>query len=206
MAKYSQGVNGVFVGKVGTVVGCVWKGIPYMRSKPHPRSSQITEKETQNRNKFAAAHAWLQPLLIFLRTGFANYSATSEGFNAAKSYNLKHAMIQGQVIPDLVKVSYGDLPLPPDLSVELHEGKLNFSWSANYIPGTSGKDQLMLLAYHPESRTALYDVHGAFRSTGSQSLDLYHDFNGKTIQVYAAFVSADRTQQSDSLYLGAIDC
>jgi hypothetical protein len=206
MAKYIQGINGIFIGKVGTVVGCVWKGIPYMRSKGKPRSSQTTEIEAKNRSKFATAHAWLQPLLVFLRTGFADYSATTVGFNAAKSYNLKNAMIQGEVVPDLVKVSYGDLPLPETLEVALLEDKLQVNWSTGYIPGTSDKDQLMLLAYHPESRTALYEVHGAFRSMGTQLMDTYSEFVGKTIHIYAAFVAADRSKQSTSLYLGAIDC
>lgn len=61
MAKYLQGINGIFVGKVGTVVGCVWKGIPYMRAKGRPRTSVPSEKEETNRNKFKTAHAWLQP-------------------------------------------------------------------------------------------------------------------------------------------------
>lgn len=206
MAKYIQGINGIFVGKVGTVVGCVWKGIPYMRSKGKPRSSQTTEIEAKNRSKFATAHAWLQPLLVFLRTGFAGYSATAVGFNAAKSYNLKNAMIQGEVVPDLVKVSHGDLPLPETLEVALLEDKLQVNWSTEYIPGSSDKDQLMLLAYHPQSRTALYEVHGAFRSMGTQLMDTYSEFVGKTIHIYAAFVAADRSKQSTSLYLGAIDC
>lgn len=206
MAKYTQGINGIFLGKVGTVVGCVWKGIPYMRSKGSPRSRQATEKEVKNRSKFATAHAWLQPLLVFLRTGFAGYSATIEGFNAAKSYNLKNAMIDGQVMPDLVKVSYGDLPLSDALHVELQEDKLQVNWSTNHLPGSSEKDQLMLLAYHPESRTAFFEVHGAFRSMGIQLMDTYKEFVGKTIHVYAAFVAADRSRQSDSVYLGAIDC
>jgi len=206
MAKYIQGINGIFVGKVGTVVGCVWKGIPYMRSKGKPRSSQATEIEVKNRSKFANAHAWLQPLLVFLRAGFAGYSATTVGFNAAKSYNLKNAMIQDEVVPDLVKVSYGDLPLPETIQVALMENKLQVNWSTEYIPGTSDKDQLMLLAYHPESRTALYEVHGAFRSMGTQLMDTYREFIGKTIHIYAAFVAADRSKQSTSFYLGPLDC
>jgi len=206
MAKYRQGINGVFVGKVGTVVGCVWKGIPYMRAKGRPRTSEPSEKEETNRNKFKIAHAWLQPLLNFLRVGFAGYTATSEGYNAAKSYNLKNAVLQGEVMPELVKVSYGDLPLSADISCELQENKLHFSWSPDYIPETSNKDQAMVLAYHPESRTMVYDVHGSFRNVGHHVMDTYKAFLGQTVHVYAAFISADRTRQSNSQYLGTIDC
>ncbi len=206
MAKYLQGINGVFVGKVGTVVGCVWKGQPYMRGKGKPRTSEPSPTELDNRKKFKVAHSWLQPLLAYLRVGFAGFSAISEGYNAAKSYNLKYAMREGEVVPDLIKVSHGDLPLAEDLSVQYENGKLHFSWSDVTVGKSSVKDQIMLLAYHPESRTALYELHGAFRNMGGQIMDTYKDFVGKTIHVYAAFISADRTRQSDSKYLGAIDC
>mgnify|MGYP001055237429 CR=1 FL=1 len=206
MAKYLQGINGVFVGKVGTVVGCVWKGIPYMRSKGRPRTSEPSEKEQTNRSKFKTAHTWLQPILDYLRVGFAGYTPTSEGFNAAKSYNLRNAMSQGYIVPDLVKVSYGDLPISADLGVEFQDNKLHFTWSPAYIPETSNKDQAMLLAYHPESRTVIYDVNGSFRSMGGQIMDTYKAFLGQTVHVYAAFLSADRSRQSDSKYLGAVNC
>lgn len=206
MAKYLQGINGVFIGKVGTVVGCVWKGIPYMRSKGNPRSGPPTEKESKNRENFASSHAWLQPLLLFLRAGFAGYSPTVQGYNAAKSYNLKNARIQGEIVPDLVKVSSGNLPLSQALTVDYQDAKLHFNWSTADVPQTSAKDQIMVLAYHPETRTAIFDTQGAFRSMGNQILNTYHEFVGKTVHVYAAFVAADRSQQSDSLYLGPIAC
>jgi hypothetical protein len=206
MAKYLQGINGVFIGKVGTVVGCVWKGIPYMRSKGNQRTGPATESELKNRSKFAAAHNWLQPLLVFLRSGFAGYTETVTGFNAAKSYNLKNAMLNGQMIPELAKVSYGDLPLSEEISVICQDAKLHFNWSTAELPGASLKDQIMVLAYHPESKVAIFDTQGAFRSMGNQILDTYSEFAGKTVHVYAAFVAADRGKQSDSHYLGAINC
>jgi len=156
----------------------------------------------ENRNKFSAAHAWLKPLLPLLRVGFNGYSKTAYGFNAAKSYVLKHAMEHGLVLPELVKISSGDLIVSSDLSASLTaDRKLHINWSPEYIPGTDGKDQLMALAYHPEDATAIYVVHGAFRETGEQILDLPSDFQHKSIHVYAAFVAADRSRQSDSIYL-----
>lgn len=34
MGKIKKGVFGEFTGKVGNLVGCTWKGIPYMRTRP----------------------------------------------------------------------------------------------------------------------------------------------------------------------------
>lgn len=206
MAKYRQGINGPFIGKVGPVVGCLWKGIPYMRSKGNPRSGPPSEDELTNRQRLTAAHRWLQPLLVFLRAGFAGYAETFEGYNAAKSYNMKNALHEGQIVPELAKVSHGDLPLSEEISVTNLDGQLHFSWSPASIPETYNKDQIMVLAYHPESEQAIFDTLGNFRNVGSQILDTYKDFIGKTVHVYAAFMAADRSRQSDSIYLGAIEC
>ena len=63
MARYKNGVNGSFKGKVGSVTGCKWKGIDYMRSLPKVTESRpLSDAELANRKKFAAAHFWLQPI------------------------------------------------------------------------------------------------------------------------------------------------
>ena len=205
MAKYKDGVTGAFSGKVGPVIGSSWNGIAYMKSKGNARISTSTGAERANQHKFAAAHAWLQPLLPLLRVGFNGYSKTSYGYNAAKSYTLKNAMEDGQVIPERVKISAGDLVISPNMQVELADSnRLRFSWSPMYVPGTDGKDQLMVLAYSPEDSTLTYQAHGAFRESGEQVLELSTSFNNKSIHVYAAFVAADRSQQSESTYFGPL--
>jgi hypothetical protein len=116
MAKFTQGINGPFRGKVGTVIGATWKGIPYMRSLPHARTSKPSAKELNNRRKWALSQHWLQPLTEFVRLGFKGFSPKAEGFVAAKSYLLKNA-VEGEgeslaINPSLAKLSWGDLPLP----------------------------------------------------------------------------------------------
>ena len=205
MARYKDGVTGAFSGKIGPVVGSSWNGIPYMKSKGNARTSVAGGAELANQEKFSAAHAWLKPLLPLLRIGFQGYSKTAYGFNAAKSYTLKHAMEHGQVRPELVKISAGDLIPAPDLTVSTTAGLgLRFNWSSGYLAGTDGKDQLMALAYHPEDATAIYVLHGAFRDAGEQLLSLPPELTGKTIHIYAAFVAADRSRQSESTYFGPI--
>lgn len=207
MAKYLQGINGIFIGKVGSVVGCVLNGTPYMRSKPRPRTGRVGATEQQNRDKFATMQAWLKPFLPLLRVGFRSPDSEFGGYNAAKSYNLKNAMEDGAVLPDHIRISMGDLTLSDDLGVSLTGTKsLIFEWDPAYIEGTDPKDQIMVLAYHPRSQTAIYFIHGAFRDSGVQELKIPSDFIGKSVHVYAAFIAADRSSQSNSLYLGAVLC
>jgi hypothetical protein len=203
MGKYLQGIIGAFSGKIGPVIGSSRNGVPYMKGRGNPRTGPVPEKEAENRNKFSTGHAWLKPLLVVLRVGFHNYSRITYGYNAAKSYNFKHAMENGAMIPARVKVSFGDLPLPENLTATLESfDTFRFDWSTEYTEPASRKDQIMVLVYHPESKTAIYEIHGSFRQSGSQTFNVSSGFKGKTVHVYAAFIAADRTRQSDSIYLG----
>src|SRR5205809_331466 len=119
MAKFTAGIMGPFNGKVGTVVGATWKGMPYMRARPKSRTGPISKKEKANRDKFTVAQYWLKPILEFVRVGFKDYSQRVVGFSAAKSWMMKNAMEKTAdgflVNPSHMLVSYGDLPLPANL-------------------------------------------------------------------------------------------
>ncbi len=54
MAKFNDGINGPFKGKVGTVVGATWKGIHYMRSLPSERTSPPTQRRNGEPEKMGA--------------------------------------------------------------------------------------------------------------------------------------------------------
>ena len=200
---------GSFSGKLGNVVVATWKGIPYVRSRPSKRTGPISKEEKNNREKFKKAQLWLKPLLDFVRIGFRDYSPTVVGFNAAKSWLMKNAMEQtedGIVIhPSRVLVSYGDLPLPANLRMgKLENEELHIHWDVIEKDHKHMYDQCMLLAYdiYNNANTSM-KFTGQFRHTGSDTLYI---FSGKkhTYHIYAAFIAADRSRLSNSVYLGEI--
>jgi len=206
MGKITNGINGSLTGTVGTVVGSSWKGIPYIKSAYKTRTKKAGEKEAANRNKFAIAQAWLKPLLPFVREGFKGYSETVEGYLAAKSWLLRNCFIgevqDTQIDPALMKVSYGDLPLPENIAVgQTEKGQLQFTWDDAPAEGTNRHDQVMLLAYDIENKIAYFNLTGQFRNTGSDILAI-DNRQGRTYHLYLAFTAADRNRQSDSVYLG----
>lgn len=210
MARFTQGINGPFKGKVGTVIGASWKGIPYMRSLPVKRTSKPSEKELHNRRRWALSQQWLQPLTEFVRLGFKGYSPKSEGFVAAKSYLLRHAM-EGEreslgINPSLVKLSWGNLPLPNNLQMTRPDGGLiQFTWEPKiYEDMAHPGDQIMLLGYNVEKQNAIVKLYGQVRYHGSDVLDLATGKPG-TFHLYAAFIAHDRSRQSDSVYFGTVD-
>jgi hypothetical protein len=207
MARFTQGINGPFTGRVGTVIGSSWRGMPYMKSYHKERTTKISKKEQQNRNKFAMVHSWLQPLLPFVREGFKNYSLRSYGFNAAKSYLLKNAIegVQPDIFinPALVKLSAGSLPLSPGIVAEKSgPAEIRFSWDTAAVIDGSPDDQVMIVAYNVNIEfdpLLPYKVTGQFRSTGADTLKVDP---GASYHLYLAFNAHDRSRQSDSVYLG----
>lgn len=79
--------------------------------------------------------------------------------------------------------------------------------------GLIADDQVMLLAYNIEkeneinSGNAFYNLTGQFRKTGNDTLDILPDnyHPNKIYHIYVAFSAADRSRQSDSIYLGTVE-
>ena len=215
MAKNEDGILGPLKGKVGPVVGSSWRGIAYVKSAPN-RKKPPTERELENRHMFSFTQKWLNPIKKFLIQGFKNYSRTNYGVNAAKSFLYENALIKdgmnSKVVPSKMQISYGDLPLPKDIAMEWKDGdngygQLIVTWGAtdkNDEHDFDSQDQVMVLAYAPTDKDSIGVVHGAFRATGKQVIDIDHDVHKHEYHVWVAFVAADRKQQSHSVYLGPI--
>lgn len=210
MAKYQQGIQGPVNGKIGNLVACTWKGIPYLRSLPRKRTGKISDKEFFNRQRFALAQQWLRPLLPFLRLGYQGYSERVEGYLAAKSYLMKQAMtMEGgawKIMPEKMLVSYGTLPMAEDVTMnfDVSNEQLGFRWSTQNIHPHFQMDQVMLLAYHQDSGHAFFQTTGAFRKTGEDCLTIPKEYVGQNLLVYLAFLASDRLSQSNSIFLGEI--
>jgi hypothetical protein len=205
MARFKHGVMGPISGKIGGTVAANWKGIPYVRSRPGFRTKTRKDREAKNQTKFSDMHWWLQPILVFLREGFKGYGPTLEGFNAAKSYNLRNAFVMQEekwvLDPSLVLVSHGDVKLPENISCSLYGNELHFSWDVKDSIADSQFDQAMLLAYDPENEKEEHMITSEFRKSGSAMIKVFTPGN---YHVYIAFRAHDRSRQSNSQYLGVV--
>ena len=203
MARLINGINGPFVGKAGAVIGYTVNGVGYMKGLYKKRSKKPTEGEILNRKKFAAAQAWLKPITAFVREGFKGYNESFQGFVAAKSWLMKNCIqvIEGEILidPSLVKISSGDLPLPENISCILQEpNTFRISWTPVRERGFL-YDQAMVLIYEVK-HNAYGPVFGSARTSGEELVSVNPSSN--PYHVYIAFIAADRSRQSDSLYLG----
>lgn len=210
MGRLLNGILGPFTGTVATVIGSSRRGIPYMKGRHKARKINVSESELQNRHKFKVAQAWLKPLVDVVRLGFKNYSAKSQGFVSAKSYLYKHALKEegGTVIidPSLMKVSFGSLPISENAAVSITGPyELTFTWDADSVPAEYKMDQVLMAAYDIADGRVSSTLTSQFRSVGKDILVLQPEHKpGAVLHIYIAFIAADRSRQSDSVYLGEV--
>lgn len=204
MARLINGVNGPFVGKVGSIIGYTVNGEGFIKGLYKKRTKKPTEGEVLNRKKFAAAQAWLQPVTDFVRVGFKGYNERFQGFVAAKSWLMKNCMkvVDGeiQIDPALVKISSGNLHLPENIQCILQEpNTFHFSWTPVDERDPHRYDQAMVMAYRM-GFGPYGDLYGSDRATGEAFVPVHA--SPTPYHVYLAFVATDRSRQSDSVYLG----
>ncbi|WP_283643287.1 DUF6266 family protein [Croceibacter atlanticus] len=208
MGKISQGILGGLSGKVGNVIGGSWKGIDYIRIKPSSVANPRTVGQVNQRTKFSSVLEFLQPNKDFIRLGYKNYAVKRTEFNSAMSYLLSNA-ITG-IAPDFT-VDYSKALLSRgSLSGVLNgtilttiPGQVDFSWEDNSDEGNANTtDKAMVLVYNPSKKESIYILDGALRTAESQTVTIPNTYAGDTVELFMAFISADGSQVSNSIYLG----
>ena len=211
MGIIAQGILGGFSGKVGNIIGATWKGISYIRIKPVSVANPRTVGQVNQRNKFSATLAFLQPSLAFLKVGYKFYATKMSAFNAAMSYVIQNA-ITGTAPNFTIDyanalVSRGKLEGVLGGGAAEVDGTLTASWTNNSAAGNARPDdKAMLLVYNSTQKDAqiLLD-DAATRTDGSITLELPETYvGGDQLQVYVAFQAADGSMVSDSSRVGMV--
>lgn len=210
MGTIKQGILGGFSGKVGNVVGATWKGINYMRALASKVSNPKTDLQLEQRQKFAAAVKFLQPLTQFLKIGFKNYAVKMTAMNNAMAYILRNA-IQG-TYPNYtidytnVLLSRGNLAPAMNQSVtSTVAGTILFAWDDNSDEtGASALDKSLLVVYDVEKNQAVYFTELGTRADKTQPVTVPNSFSGDLVHCYIGFITADGKTLSNSKYAGAV--
>ncbi|WP_256007204.1 DUF6266 family protein [Pedobacter deserti] len=209
MAKYKQGINGAFSGKVGTVVGASWLGIEYMRSLPRPSSKPPTPEQLNQRQKMTLFRKFLLGLDDFIALGFQNFEQATP-MNAAISYNMLHAVAgtypeQRIDFPNLV-FTKGDLQGAWSATATSETpNTVDFGWTnGSFSKLRAAGDKAQLVTYCPEKRLFVKLRDAAQREDGQARLIMPNGLSGLTVHCYLSFFSADGKLSSASEYLGEV--
>src|SRR5690554_407103 len=206
MGKLKKGIHGGISGKVGNVVGAYWKDIYYVRSLPKKVNNPRTKSQVKQRTKFTETIELLSTITPFIRVSFREYSSGRlTAFNAATSYNVKHAAteVDDTILLDYSKVlvSRGSLYPASAIKAEMVDDQLHFSWDTTLEENARSTDLVMLVVYNSTKKEAITTLCAAQRSSGITQMLLPPTWLGDIIHPYIAFRSVNGEIVSDSIYL-----
>jgi Family of unknown function (DUF6266) len=211
MAKFYSGINGPFSGKVGAVVGYLYKGIPVMRSLPD-RKKPSTPNELNQQERFRLMNGFLTPLNSLLNITFAHLAIRMTGRNKAFSYNLKNAVTGFRpnlaIDYSMVLLSRGDLPGAESPGIiSSSSGLLEFSWNDNSGKGKAiGTDKVFIALYDTGTGHWIAEMDLATRANGNCKLQLKKGtYSEKAMHIYLGFIATNGKDAADSAYLGTVE-
>lgn len=210
MGILKNGILGSISGKVGPLVTYQLFGKTVGRSFPKKkRKRKPTSLQLNVRKKMALSIETLKPIVELVRLGYSltGMSAQKTAYSIATSHAYK--CINGtypNLKFDFTKMLFarGRLLGAEQPHVEITLAGLIFTWQKNpNLSYIQQRDQVMLLAYFPEKKQAVYIMCGAKRKTGFEELILPHNQSIQRVETYIAFISENRTAISDSIYTGS---
>jgi hypothetical protein len=210
MGKSYNGIYGPISGRVGNLVWYTARGQGRVRGVGE-RTAKLTDSQHLNCNRMSVLMKLFKNIKPFLKVGFINETKGTllNYHNVATACNKGDAIseLNGQVVidyPNLI-LSRGNALEPQQPLVEKTTAGLKFSWDYDVIGHWESRaDQVMMMAYFPETHDAKFVISGARRSSGQDLLEIHHSFANRPIEIYISFVSDDRTRVATSRYLGRI--
>ncbi|MHA4894623.1 DUF6266 family protein [Pedobacter sp. PWIIR3] len=197
-------------GKIGPVIGGVWKGVPYVKeANPNPAPRTLSPAQQANLDKFKFVNDWLVPFHPFITVGFSVLAIQKTEIAAALSAVYKSVFTGNfpniEIAYDQMVISSGTLPMVKNPAASfISSDQVHFTWDKNAVKGTQYIDQMLVALYDREEQFCDGFIGGANRATEYHTFKLNPDSVGKTLDVYLATFSVDRKKISNTQYLGQI--
>lgn len=210
MAKFINGANGTFSGKVGSVIGSSWRSIHYLRGLSKKRTKPFSEAQLAQQQRFGLMGEFLLPLKGLIEIGFANADASRATlFNLVMRENLTGAITGDypEFEIDFAKVvlSQGSLLPPRGVSMAAAEGQVTISWNPALNAFSGHADDIAyLLVYNVEQGLFATTEVAVERSAGQAEVLVDDDFTGQTGHGWLFFSSRDGKQVSRTAYAGEV--
>lgn len=212
MGLYKKGILGRFRGKVGTVIGSVWKGVAYMRSLPDRSPDAVPSQAQLNaQQRFALAVDFLGNIRSLINVGYQKFKEGITPFNAALGHLIKfgitgtapnYAINYSQVVISAGSLdeleSYGATGTDP--------AEVTFSWT----PGIGSEeadptDKVTILGYCPATDKFIRAIDVAEREDLTYVLTTPAAFSGEVMHFWLMVKRADGKLVSNSMYLGPVN-
>ena len=228
MAKQTDGIHGGYRGRVGNVVGYMWRGQWCVRTKPRDFHDAKTEKQLEQRALFKASVTFAGSLKEILREGLhlpalkmhkteCNYFLMiNKGCFAMSDEELmvdyEHLRVsEGPVAPVAFSVvsdqcsvfseatQYGRVSQLNTKHLTLNTITIAFEKNPEHR-NCNSSDKVYVAALCPTRGEALLSLP-VYRRTKSITVELPEAWNGEEVQLYG-FVQDNAGRCSESVYIG----
>jgi hypothetical protein len=211
MARYKNGVNGAFSGKIGNVVGSSWRGIDYMRSLADTTGKVFSEKQRNQHFLMGMVSGWLKVLKHIIEIGYQQFVTGKTPMNGCVSYHMKHAVTGDAPIEyaiDFTKVifSRGELLVPFIKRImPLTDAVLQVNWENAPATIFNNEDDLATFVVYSPAKKAFTTFEAiAQRADKEVLLELPSNYRGDTVHCWQHFVNVKGNAVSTTVYLGKV--
>jgi|GEM_PF-1563375 len=213
MGHIVKGIGLTISGKLGDIsIHQQPDGSVTTQSLPAPRTTPFSENELASQQPAKVWNDFLRPIKDFVDVGFDLEAKRikKNAHNAIVRYICLVCLVRTDKVTSLdyskVLVTKGKMNPPKNAAVEAADSGLVITWDKEItIDGQHYSDQIMVLAFFPESGQARYIISGAQRHEGKHLLLLPGIEHGQVAEIYVSFIKDTRKAISDSLYLGQIN-
>lgn len=214
MARIEDSPFGKISGTLGDMVFRRLKNGKQIAQK-RPDFSQVKPSGFQQvqRNKLKTAMALLSPLKGLIRDAYQPFQKNSSGFDAAKSYIMKEAIVvkEGGYVLDYrkVMVTFGDLRIPEGVVIAVNENdeelKIDLHWEDNSHQALAySDDELILVVYVADEGRFIYFKGLAERQALQATATFNISYASKELHLWMSFLRPHERRASPSVYLGKI--
>jgi hypothetical protein len=204
MGKINQGPYGGVLGALGNTIGSVWRGKAYLRIRPLKQKDPKTEKQVNQRNRFAACTAFSKPINSkLIQTSFEKMAEGITGNNLFIQKNVSCFGADGTITDyEHLLLSVGHLSLPGNIIVQndgTNAGAIRITWDDNSGDyGASATDRIGVVYI---AGVTPFIMKGLVftRSEGLATIQLT-GVSGQTIHVYVYFVDEESGTYSNSFH------
>jgi hypothetical protein len=211
MGTIRNGANGGFSGKAGSIVGSSWNNINYIKGLSKISNKPASQKQLDQRARFATVLAYLGPIKDILIKGWKGQTANrATGFNMGVQHALSYAVAGDypdyEIDKSLVQVSKGTLQKYASTAISSPSvGKLTLDWQPQVNKLNAFEmDVLFVLLYNEAHNLFLPFPDAGLRKDGTATLDIPAGYAGQTLHAYLFYISPEGNRQSNSAYVGPI--
>lgn len=194
-------------GKLGALVFYQVGSECYVRTKPQRFTDRRSTRQLAQRQRLQVVNNFLSMYRDTLSRTFLADESGKAGFQAAKSYNMRHALTGDY--PDIridhskLLLSKGQLPVPMYATAAAHPEGVLITWeNGPEAPGGRALDTLVVMACFPDSGSGIRRFTDVCRANGSYVLKLSKNItNGDLPLIWIAFRDPSESQVSNSLFV-----